>query len=112
MSVNPWAILAELEAKQDKTAVVLPMLDWPPPGTGLSPLHKAVEEKRKSKYPIPIDLITGELFRRGAIKKGYLPEPIIPKIKQLSPWDLIELELKLQNQGNYKLNPSKEDLET
>jgi len=107
MSVNPWALLAELEAKRDKTAVDIPMLDRPPPCIEPSLLHKAVEKKSS----IPVDLIVGELFRRNATKKGYLPGPIIPKIKQLSPWNLIELELKLQNQDNYKPNPPKEDLE-
>jgi len=54
MSVNPWAILAELEAKQDKTAVVLPMLDWPPPGTEPSLLQQKIEADRlKRTFPIP-----------------------------------------------------------
>jgi hypothetical protein len=60
--------------------------------------------------PFPIDLINGEIIRRILIKKGYLPENILPKAKQLTPWDIIELQLKLQNPDTYKLNPPEEGL--
>jgi hypothetical protein len=77
-----------------------------PDATAVTKLYPSLMPDR---ILFPIDLIISETLRRKAVEKGYLPRPLLPKFK-LTPLDLIELQLKQQDQSIHKLNASKEEL--
>jgi hypothetical protein len=72
-------------------------------------LYNPLTDKQDLQPNIPVGLIAGEILRRRAIKNGDLPSPALPKFKMLTPWDLIELQLRTQEPSLYKPSiPEKE----